>query len=1393
MRAAPRFIGAVAALIFIARGSEGCTNTLVFAQPNLEFARIYGVAYNMAFVDALTANTADPPTARPNYAGSGPVVQTEAGCAGRWWFRCCPDDGSYYPTAPCRGQQMPYRPTSGWLLPSGVVCTPCPSKPWNSVWDQPAGACAWRCTNGFTVAAEGGFCTCAERRRVDAIANQCLECAIDNGVAVSIGRHQFDCAFVCNAGFYSAAAPTTACIACPTPANARLLARTQGTSLARCAWTCNAGYTASAGACVECAFNRFRPDDGQRDNGCRGVLMLTDRQAWACPEGSYYVLDKAGPASADDVAWIACVRCGPSPPNTYYGRFMQHTARLDAPDQCFAVACPLPTAPGWFVQGCNGTSQGEQRRCPPISSGYFVQQTTTAIACPTQPCLQCPPGGFNVGCPNNGASPGTCSACPPPPSNGFYPDGSASCDFACNAGFFKNGALCAACPTSASCPILPVCPFSWFCLPSTVPYNATPWGISVPCPACWSYTTGSYRAPTCASAASACIECPFLAATPIASLAAYGVGACQWECGVGLYMPHPAATHCVACSTQGIACATGQYLLAPCLNASGATAPPVCDACLIPPNAVASGGPSPIVNNRTACPFTCNAGFFARAHACAPLTPTPPAHSDCAPASPTAPGRHWGGGNATRDNACLPCPPRDNSVWIAPGRNCTWTCAAGAYLLLLDARCATCPAGKFKRAESNATDCDPCPPNTYLPAGTSMQECFPVPRFATAPHPDAFVCNAGYSAQNDPIAGALCAPCFAHNHNLTAFVARHNMSSLVLAACALQSFACLPRFFRSTAHPNPQLGGILARCIACSPATAALEECALCAAGTFGPNPTACAPCPRGTHAPTPGATACAACAPGTVAPTPGTALCAVCAGDTPVEIDRIACAPPQWQQGGCPDGFFHTADAVCRPCPEGHFCTRSLLHPCPYGTPPAPPRASSVAQCVEEVVPSCIRRAPGTVLPCPPNTVNLNLRARSAAWCHPAMGFFGLRGAPALLCPRDAFCPPAATAPLPCATDTFAPPGTIGPCSTTMLPPCRPGWYLPAAACAPCPSGCFCPGGDAIFACDAAAAWWSPPRAASAANCTPNLALPTAQQCPPNTSPKSTAVILHRCRADAGYFYLPGSPAAAELCPAGHHCPAGALRPIPCPAPAPCTALGALQVTAPCPPGSPAPLPPCAPCAPPLVANAHFTATGACAFCCNAGFYLALGQCLPQPTTAAGCPADTYAPVYPACTVGLLPCVACPPPPAGALRSGAPRSAIAAAGLDTCLYECQPGHIPGAHVPGAPVLGGENATRFLVAAPCAPCPPGTVPAFSSIMMMPSCAPCPAGTHAPQPATPACLPCGQFAHSPPNATACTCLAAAIRVMGACVPCPAGAVAASATACSMCPAGTVHLV
>ena len=220
---------------------------------------------------------------------------------------------------------------------------------------------------------------------------------------------------------------------------------------------------------------------------------------------------------------------------------------------------------------------------------------------------------------------------------------------------------------------------------------------------------------------------------------------------------------------------------------------------------------------------------------------------------------------------------------------------------------------------------------------------------------------------------------------------------------------------------------------------------------------------------------------------------------------------------------------------------------------------------------------------------------------CLPDAGYYGSTSAQ--ICPYDSYCPSPSLVPIPCAAGLTAPLGSAssGNCTSYMVPPCRPGYFLWVDGfCRGCVAGCYCPG-QVIVACDPYTNYFSPPLAVSASQCFAPPSSVVASACPVNTQAQGM-----QCRANAGYYFLLNS-SAATLCPVNSYCPQGSLVPQACPLPpATCSLVGQYPTPSLCPMGGMAsPSQSCMTCTG-LPGNAYWTSTTdpLCPFCCAQGFY---------------------------------------------------------------------------------------------------------------------------------------------------------------------------------------------
>jgi hypothetical protein len=360
------------------------------------------------------------------------------------------------------------------------------------------------------------------------------------------------------------------------------------------------------------------------------------------------------------------------------------------------------------------------------------------------------------------------------------------------------------------------------------------------------------------------------------------------------------------------------------------------------------------------------------------------------------------------------------------------------------------------------------------------------------------------------------------------------------------------------------------------------------------------------------------------------------------------------------------------------------------------------------------------------------------------------------------------------------------------MWPPCRPGWYVPFSIdslCAPCPGGYYCANGS-ISACDERTPnWWSSPLSSSIAACTVPPTQPIGTVACPPLSDTSAMPSKQMCRAWFYSYLISGVMTSALPCPKNFYCAARSVLPIRCPDPV-CTTMGAMQIAATCPLNSmSAPLNPCATCTVFPSANAYFIRGGSCDFCCSAGYYYIAASvtCAKQPASV-NCADGYYAPQYPECTVGTLPCLPCPGAPQGTVvATGAAAAIIRMVNMPTlygaaatCIYFCRPGY------------GAMMGYVLWNSSGCTPCPPG---ASGSAGTCTNCSKS-AGYYTTEYAATACRSCGNYGYV--DKGGCACVGGSIisstytqPLAYQCTACPPGA-ASNATACSMCPPGKVRL-
>ena len=189
-----------------------------------------------------------------------------------------------------------------------------------------------------------------------------------------------------------------------------------------------------------------------------------------------------------------------------------------------------------------------------VPSKFFYTGPGTQInvdACPTALCAQCSKGFYNLGCAN--ATNGTCTPCPPTPTNtiydnwGAYPDGILSaapllCPFVCKNSTYIRSADNQSC-IPGNCAVLTL--------------NNTQYIASTTFPSCQFECKSGYVGNSAINP-STCTLCP------PGQWSLYGAVTCTL-CLAGQYQPNGASTKCNDC-TYGIdyTITTGQAACVPC-------------------------------------------------------------------------------------------------------------------------------------------------------------------------------------------------------------------------------------------------------------------------------------------------------------------------------------------------------------------------------------------------------------------------------------------------------------------------------------------------------------------------------------------------------------------------------------------------------------------------------------------------------------------------------------------------------------------------------------------------------------------------------------------------------------------------------------------------------------
>ena len=1183
-------------------------------------------------------------------------------------------------------------------------------------------------------------------------------------------------------------------------------------------------YMTEGGACVACPANYGAPGGGLWTWSASGAGFGAQACRWACVQGWYWSLatnsctvctaDALGPCSIGYYPSVPCLlnlaaredpSCQPCASSIVAPHsFMAGAGALNAP-----LSCPLQCNAGYFMvtspQGCAPwTPMPSSYGC---NAGYYwgggtPQADNACQLCPNYPAMTPSYYAYLLVWPAYGIAPVTSmtAVCNWTCAAGAYFDGSARTCTPCPAGSATatNGmpAVCLPCPAgtyqaligSTSCAPCPGNASSWVAGSTACVCNAAfkPGGLLM------LGGGGGSCVPCVPSLPSAALVLSALHMTNASGETLFVPGQCTlaaFGCALGFFR---AASMSNAVGIGGGACAPcpwlmqGQYAAVANSDNAGARARALCGAypaCLLDYD-----------EQQLACTpdgnvLKCAPGFYLTQYAAAGAHSVLPAYHDCyecANEGCLSLGMYnapcTGSDTLNRCTSCSSTSHNPGEVWGF--LTCQLTCDVGYFLV--SSTCALCRAGTYQAAQSTASACTLCAAGTYAAGnGSSACSACSTGTFASAAGATACaVCAAGTY-------GTPCVPCPAQTYN---------PGGTALTAC-LQCPATAPVSLQMTACQKPApvcpAGWWLAApgdafCTACLPGT-------FCTGAANPPQP-----CPAG-RAPSPplatSLTQCVGNAPGALlrvqgfAPIPCPTMTTTYGLSGATSVAWCYARPGFY---GFPNG------SAAAPCPFDAYCPAASLFPVPCPAPTAPyasAMSADVSACSGLMRPPC---RPGYYLPF------ASYLTTSGTVVLPAVSPTCLPCPPGCYCPGGLYTALASTN-----LTAFLPPSSSAQWLSLSASWCGSGTYAADAAYSVLQGALNNNNNVALWwmletlvagavasniaACSASSAdaWRTPANAVRAAQCAPSV-LSSTVSCPAFTQTYVAGVPITstaQCRANAGYYYVPGA-AAAVQCPSGYYCPPGALQPQPCSLALTCTTLGSYTNPTPCPAGvSAPPATVCLPCAAGTIsalaaANAFYPTAGSCQICCVAGFVRSGSVCLAQPSTFAFCTAiATFRALAPACSVTLPSCTACPPSPIPGL-SVALMPAFVAANIPTaapygnggCGYGC---------AAGACMLGG--ATKPYYALP-------EVPAGASCVLSPVgyipvggvCAQCPAGTYQPTVGGTACLACPTSGWAPAaGSSECLCAPGSVWHAGACAPCPVGTVwtASNRYTCQRCPPGT----
>ena len=573
------------------------------------------------------------------------------------------------------------------------------------------------------------------------------------------------------------------------------------------------------------------------------------------------------------------------------------------------------------------------------------------------------------------------------------------------------------------------------------------------------------------------------------------------------------------------------------------------------------------------------------------------------------------------------------------------------------------------------------------------------------------------------------------------------------------------------------------------------QSCTDCAVGSFSNSATTCQVCLKGTYnsitastlcmncmegkyTPMNASTDCISCLgfntyPNSIASIKGSTVCTLCPATTPYSSNGVNCSLPIIP---CPKGFYSPAilnNTNCLLCPIGTYCDNiSSSYPklCPFSMPFSSQPSISIDQCTSTNPFTSSLWIDGASIAntlsstgCPSNTTS-NLTISTIYQCTAMVGYYGNPGSPALECPYDYYCPLGSVIPIPCPsgyTTSGKKSHNLSMCTSYMAIPCRPGFYTDFSYyanfsttpfCSQCPSGSYCPGDSQIMGCPMSTKYYTQLKSTSVSECQTNpIAITVTIACPSNTH-SGTAVSLMQCRADAGYYYLPGS-LSAIVCPTRYYCPFETIAPVLCPlvaTPYLNCQIGQYPLTDICPTGGQQrPNEICQSCNS-LPNNAYWVSNtdNTCPFCCANLFFRSSNVCNAHPTTKE-CENSMYMPLPPTCSITTQVCTLCPAQSnelklvdtvtRNALIDQSPNTLS----FGTCLWGCAPGY-----------YGNYQVTQTKTS--CLQCNQGFYKDFTGDAI--TCTSCPEGKYSAYRGSSSCIQCPTYSKANGLRTNCLCMA-----------------------------------